>query len=273
MFQTSHPLVSIIIPAYNEAQRLPATLRQTLDHLSLQPYSSELILVDDGSSDNTSAVMASWAEQDLRIRTVSSAVRTGKGGAVRSGMRVALGKYLIFMDADLSYPLHHLEDLLSGFDRGYDVVIGSRSHPGSLVTVGPRVSRRIGSKLFNGVTHFFGLSSSDDTQCGFKGFTREAAEQLFSRQRVLGFAFDVELLYIARRLNLSVLEVPVTLRNADTSSVNIFRDGYRISKDLFRIAWRGWRRVYDLPARRSADVDTAKVGLARIIDRRGGGER
>lgn len=253
MTESQKPIVSIIIPALNEESRLPTTLRELLDYLSLQPYSSEVIVVDDGSTDGTKSVMAQFAEHDLKMRTVSYAPRQGKGYAVRSGMRVAHGRYLLFMDADLAYPVQQIEDILSAIDRGYQVVIGSRTDPGSRAEIPPPLSRRIASRLYNYWINLLGLSPYEDTQCGFKGFTRPAAEALFSRQRIKGFAFDAELIAIARRLELPIMEVPVALSDDSQSSVRMFRDGYKIIRDLWGVSRRMRKGLYDYPARRSSE--------------------
>lgn len=268
MYISGAPMLSIIIPAHNEADCLASTLKETKAFLDLQPYVTEIIIVDDGSTDSTATIAATSAETDLRIRTVLHPDCRGKGCAVRSGMRVARGRYLIFMDADLSYSLHHIEDILSEFDWSHDIVIGSRALPASRAAVAPPKGRRMASKLLASVVQTLGLSGFRDTQCGLKGFTRDAAEQIFSRQRISGFAFDIELLHIAKRLNLSVQEIPVVLRHSSRSSVRPVRDGLALMGDLFAIWWRGVRKQYDHPARRARDFSPEGIAGDRILDKR-----
>jgi len=225
------PEVSIIIPAFNEAERLPTTLEQLLGYLEGTEFTSEVIVVDDGSSDDTAQKVAPPATV---IRNDSN---HGKGYAVRQGILAASGAVRVFMDADLSVPPEYLLELVNRIREGNDVVIGSRGVPGSEVVAGGRQYRRTMGRVFNHFVQLLAVRGIHDTQCGFKGFTEEAAQLLFPLQKLDGFAFDVELLYLARRKGLRIFEMPVRWVDQEASKVRPGIDSLKMLKDLIRIRW------------------------------------
>jgi len=233
--------VSIVIPAYNESLRIGKTLTDLSDYLHHQPYSHEIIVVDDGSSDGTARLVQ---EQFPRVRVFSYAPNRGKGYAVRLGMNEAAGAYRFYYDADGSTPIPELAKTWPLFDAGADVVIGSRSLPHSDVQVRQNPLRETMGRIFNKFVKLMLWEPFIDTQCGFKGFTAGSARLLFSRQRMERFSFDAELLYLARKLGLDVRETPVLWRNSPDSRVRILGDSIRMLCDLFRIRLRDFMGGY-----------------------------
>ncbi len=238
----SLPFLSIIIPAYNESRRLPKTLETIRTYLSqcrlspLKDRFAEVIVVDDGSTDGTPSVASSFHDQFPYLRVFSYRPNRGKGHAVKTGMLAAKGQYLLFTDADLSTPVGEVEKLLSAVTSGpFAIAIGSRALPGSELIVRQPVLREWMGRAFNLAVQLLALPGIWDSQCGFKLFSRDAAHRVFSLQRLNGFAFDVEVLFIARRLGFKIAEVPVVWRNDPETKVRAFRDGIRMLADVLRI--------------------------------------
>lgn len=230
----SEVAVSVVIPVYNEAPRIGATLKRFVEYL--RPRGRfELIVVDDGSVDGTAAAVQARAAQHPEITLVQSPTNRGKGAAVREGVLRASGRVLCFCDADLPIPNSDIDQLLTQLQDGCDVAIASRALSGSVVALRPRLSRRCLSWGFNRLVRTAFRIPFRDTQCGFKGFRRVAAQAIFSRATIDGFAFDVELLLLARRLGFSIGEFPVRYENAVESSVSIRAHGGQICRDLWRI--------------------------------------
>ena len=229
--------LSIVIPAYNEAERIGETLRAADAYLAAQPYDAEVVVVDDGSGDGTAGVVEACAAAAKVPVTLASLPRNrGKGFAVRTGMREhARGSYRVYYDADGSTPIAELAKLWPAFDAGADIVIGSRALPASDVQVRQAWYRQTMGRIFNLILRALALSPYKDTQCGFKGFTQAACETVFPRQTLDRFSFDAELLYIAARHGLRIAEVPVVWRNSPLSRVNPLRDAARMFLDLLRI--------------------------------------
>lgn len=229
--------LSIVIPAYNEEARLPETLRKTVNWCGAHNLEFEVIVADDGSRDGTVALGRLLEETDERIRVLACA-HMGKGAAVRTGVLNAQGHYVLFMDADGATPLSEIPKLIAGIDKGYDVAIGSRvvRREGEEEVRTP-LHRRIIGRTFAFFTGVLALGGIADTQCGFKMFRREVATAIFSRQKTVGFAFDVEILFIARRLSLSIIEVPVNWNAQPGSKVNLVTDSLRMLWDICRISW------------------------------------
>ncbi len=228
--------LSVIIPAYNEALRLPASLRQIVSFLRQQKFSSEVIVVDDGSQDQTCELAAS-ALEGFPHRILKNPGNRGKGYSVRSGMLAADGEYLLFSDADLSTPIEEVLPFLGHLQAGYDVVLGSRALDRSAVEVRQNFLRELMGKTFNRIAQLLTFKGIKDSQCGFKAFRREAGKDLFSRQKLEGFGFDVEIVYLAQRLGYKILEAPVIWRNSTQSKVRIFSDSLNMFLDLLRIRW------------------------------------
>ncbi len=244
---TTPPRLSLVIPAYNEAGRIERTLRHVLQYFDAQPYSAEVIVVDDGSTDATAGIIRAFHtpyRTPVHLHQLSE--NRGKGAAVKAGMlEVAQGEFRIFFDADGSTPIEEVEKLWPLLDSGVDVVLASRSLPDSQVEVHQAKYREAMGRVFNRILHILKLTSFIDTQCGFKAFSATATEQLFRRQTLDGFSFDVELLHIAEKLELRIEEIPVRWRNSRASRVNPVTDSMRMFWDLLVIRYRDWKHVYD----------------------------
>ena len=234
--------VSFIVPAKDEELRLGESLRRLIAFASRQAYASEIIVVDDGSVDRT-AQIAHEAEQGLpervSLRMVQHERNRGKGAAVRTGVQASAGDCVLYLDADLATPPEETPKLLRALEDGADVAAGSRSQPGGGdMRASQPAWRRVGGRLFALARRRLLLSDIEDTQCGFKAFRRPAAQAIFSRQRLEGWAFDTELLYLARRLGYSVRQVPVEWQHVGGSRFRLgLRTALREVGDLLRIRW------------------------------------
>jgi len=234
--ETSHPYLSIVVPAYNEETRLGASLKRMLAYFDAQGYPFEILVVDDGSTDGTARVVEQIAAHRPQVRLLSYAANRGKGYAVRYGMLRAQGTRILFSDADLATPIEEVEKLSARLDEGYDIAIGSRDVPGSQLLKRQSILRETGGRLFNKMVQLLAVPGIHDTQCGFKLFTQTAARAVFSRCQVDHFAFDVEALYLAIRLcGYRVAEVPVRWAHQEGSKVRFLRDAWRMLKTLFKI--------------------------------------
>ena len=241
--------VSIVIPAYNEESRVIPTLERIHEYFRRREMEFEIIVVDDGSKDNTVEAVRQWQKNRLFpsplrgedegggeiVRIISHPVNKGKGAAVRTGVIEAKGDLILFSDADLSTPIEEFEKLKKAIDDGYDVAIGSRGMPDSDVKVKQNLLRRMIGAMGSYVIKLLVIKTFADTQCGFKMFRAEKGKALFKRQKISGFAFDVEMLYRAVRKNYRVKEVPVVWINSSMSRVDALRDPLRVLRDLFRI--------------------------------------
>ncbi|MCX7929582.1 MAG: glycosyltransferase family 2 protein [Chlorobi bacterium] len=227
------PYLSLIIPAYNEQERIETTLRTVLDYLDRQAYSWEVLVIDDGSKDETAHRAAVFTS---KVQVHSLVVNMGKGAAVRTGMLLASGLYRVFTDADLSTPIVELEKMFAAFECGADVVIGSRRlEPGSIKKHQPWYRELIGI-VGNKLVQLTLLRGYNDTQCGFKGCTADATEKIFSRAIVDGFAFDIEMIYIAEQLGLRIEQIPVVWYNDERTRVRAIRDTIRTFREVLVIA-------------------------------------
>lgn len=225
--------LSVIIPAYNEEKRIGQTLRDIEAYLARQEYDSEIIVVDDGSRDGTAALVRTAFP---RVRLISYQPNHGKGHAVRTGIVAASGDYRLFCDADGSAAIDELDRMWPKFfESRADVVAGSRSLPKSDVQVRQHPIREQMGRIFNVFVRLLVLPGFVDTQCGFKVFTASSADLVFSRQRLDGFSFDTELLYIAKKHGLRIAQVPVRWRNSPHSRVNMVTDSSRMLLDLLKI--------------------------------------
>jgi dolichyl-phosphate beta-glucosyltransferase len=227
--------LSIVIPAYNEAERLPAGVRRIHAFLEERGLRGEILVVDDGSRDGTSGVTRALAAEIPELRLLGYPVNRGKGFAVRTGMARARGDAVLFTDADLSTPIDELDALREALREGADVAIGSRHLEHSRILIRQPFHRRHLGRIFNGVLSLLGVRGYSDTQCGFKLFTREAAGRIFPRVRTDGFAFDVEVLLVARRLGLRTREIPVRWNNHSDSRVRPVRDSVRMLLEVLRM--------------------------------------
>jgi dolichyl-phosphate beta-glucosyltransferase len=238
------PFLSIIIPAHNEEIRLPRTLRQIFAFLEKQSYSAEVIVVENGSSDRTLELARELAFHRKNLIVIHEEQR-GKGNAVRRGVLDAHGEFRFICDADLSMPIDELGKFLPPSLNDFDVIIGSREAPGAMRYNEPSY-RHLGGRAINLIIRMLILPGLNDTQCGFKCFRAEAAEKLFSQQKLMGWSFDIELLYLARRNRMSIKEIPVQWYFDSDSKVRAVRDALRMISDIFRIHINALRGQYDL---------------------------
>jgi dolichyl-phosphate beta-glucosyltransferase len=237
------PLLSIIIPAHNEENRLPRTLEQVSDFLAQQSYGAEVLVVENGSSDRTAEVSEAFASKYKNMHVIRIAER-GKGLAVRHGMLAARGQYRFMCDADLSMPIGEVNKFLPPALRAFDIAIGSREVKGARRYDEP-FHRHFGGRFVNLMIRFFILPQLQDTQCGFKCFRAEVAEDLFRRQTLDGWSFDIELMFIAYRRGYRVTEIPINWYYRSESKVSALRDAMRMIGDIFRIRANARRGLYD----------------------------
>lgn len=234
------PELSIIIPSFNEEKRLPRALDRLHEYFSASGRSGdaiEIVVVDDGSADGTVRIATEWARQWPSIRLVSNGVNRGKGYSVRHGMLEARGRIALFTDADLSSPIEESEKLLAAIRAGNDVAIGSRALDRSLIAVHQSRLRELAGMIFNAFVRLFTGLPFLDTQCGFKAFVREPSRIVFEQQRIEGFGFDPEILFLAQRHGLRTLEVPVRWAHDPATKVHVLYDSLRMFGDLVYIRW------------------------------------
>jgi len=239
----SAPDLSIIIPAYNEELRLPSTLEKIASFLRQEPTIAEVLVVDDGSSDKTVAVAESFREKIPRLRVISNGTNRGKGYSVKHGSLEARGRIALFTDADLSAPIEESRKLVDAV-RTHDVAIGSRAMNRGLIEVHESLFREFAGIVFNKIVRFILWLPFVDTQCGFKAFRMERCRVLFEQQTIERFGFDPELLYLARRHGLSVVEVPVRWSHSPATKVSMMRDSVQMFVDVFIIRWNSLRGRY-----------------------------
>jgi dolichyl-phosphate beta-glucosyltransferase len=242
---SASPWLSVIIPAYNEERRLPATLKKITAYLSSRPFSHDIWVIDNGSTDRTSEVVREFARSHPSLHLEQIAVR-GKGAAVRTGMLRARGAYRFLCDADLSMPVEEFERFYPPLLEDVDVAIGSREAPGARRFDEPGY-RHFTGRVFSLAVKLLVMRGFEDTQCGFKCFRAAAAEELFSRQRFNGWSFDVEVLYLARHRGFSVREIPVAWYYQSDSRIRLANDSFTMFSDLLRIRWYDLRGMYARP--------------------------
>jgi glycosyltransferase involved in cell wall biosynthesis len=246
------PFLSIIVPAHNEEERLQASLQQILSFLDSQPYDAEVIVVENGSTDRTAQIAQDLAKEH-EIVEVASLTGRGKGLAVRHGMLAAKGTYRFICDADLSMPIENVSRFLPPQLREFDVAIASREVPGAIRYNEPAYRHWIG-RIFNTLVRIMALPGFQDTQCGFKCFRDEVAIDLFSVQKLDGWTFDVEVLYIAMKRGYRILEIPIPWYHIPGSRIRVLPDSFAMFMDLFTIR-RLWRAgKYNESGAASADV-------------------
>jgi glycosyltransferase involved in cell wall biosynthesis len=228
--------LSVIIPAYNEEERLPRTLERVSQYLRTLPFASEIIVVDDGSSDSTAQVVTALARKITNLRLVSNDRNRGKGYSVRHGMLEVKGRVALFTDADLSAPIEEMQKLLAALESA-DVAIGSRAVDRRLIEVHQSRWRELAGIFFNWIVRLFTGLPFQDTQCGFKAFAMPESRIIFDQQRIEDFGFDPEILFLAWRHGLRTAEVPVRWAHDPRTKVHVVRDSARMLMDLFCIRW------------------------------------
>jgi glycosyltransferase involved in cell wall biosynthesis len=238
-------LYSIVIPAYNESQRLALSLDKILRHIAEQRWQAEIIVVNDGSTDDTAEIAAKYIRQNPTIRLLNNPGNRGKGYSVRNGMIEARGDILLLTDADLSAPIAEAQKLFAAIGKGADVAIGSRWLDRETQTVRQPFYRQVTGRIFNLLLHTILSLPQKDTQCGFKAFSRQAARAIFPSQRIERWGFDAEILFLARRLNFQVAEVPVQWGHDDRSKIHPLRDGFSIVWDMIRVRYYSFSGQYE----------------------------
>jgi len=233
--------LSLIIPAYNEQNRIAETLRKVNEFISSLGRTYEIIVVDDGSKDSTLDVVGRVAG-GLNTRVISHKPNFGKGYAVREGVLASRGEYVAFSDADLSAPIEELTKLLDAVEDGADIAIGSRALSRSELMVHQPLYRELGGKGLNLIIRLLAVHGIHDTQCGFKLFKGDLARGLFSRCILNGWGFDVEVLYLGRRAGYRIDEIPVRWAHAEDSKIHPIRAGFQVLKDIARIRFHRYPR-------------------------------
>jgi glycosyltransferase involved in cell wall biosynthesis len=230
-----HPKYSIVLPAFNESARIASTLKQILAHASEEHWNVEVVVVNDGSSDDTATIVEAFAQNHPCLRLIQNPGNRGKGFSVRNGMLHANGEVLLFSDADLSSPIAEADKLFAAIAAGADIAIGSRWVRTELQVRRQPLYRQILGRIFNLALRVVLRLNYKDTQCGFKAFTRQAAREIFPHQQIERWGFDPELLYLARKHNLKVAEVPVAWAHREGTRLHPIRDGLRMFADVLRV--------------------------------------
>jgi glycosyltransferase involved in cell wall biosynthesis len=239
------PFLSIVIPAHNEEHRLPHTLALCAEFVAAQPYTCEVLIVENGSQDNTLAIAQEFAATRPEFRVLHES-RRGKGLAVQRGMLAACGDFRFMCDADFSMPIEEINRFLPPDLTDYQIAIGSREAPGA-VRYGEPAYRHLGGRLINTLIRLLALPGLHDTQCGFKCFRAAVVPDLFGHQTLPGWSFDIELLFIARRRGYRIVEVPIPWYFNPDSKLNAVHDAWQMALDILTIRRQARRGVYDAP--------------------------
>ncbi len=249
------PFISLVVPAYNEQGRLPATMKKLREYLTRQSFSYEVLVVDDGSHDGTAALVEEAMADFPGLRLLREPHR-GKGHAVRQGMLAAEGRYVMFCDADFSMPVEEVPRFPEAMRESYDIAIASREVKGAR-RIGEPKHRHLMGRVFNLIVRVLAVRGLQDTQCGFKCFSRESAQKIFRMQVIDGFGFDVEVLYIARKLGIAITEVPVSWYYSPSSRVDPVRDTLRMFNDVLQVRSNDRRGLYEPAANPEGTKATA----------------
>ena len=231
------PHYSIVIPAYNESERIGNALDRVLEYIRQQKWDAEVIVVNDGSRDHTAELVRRYAAEHPAVRLVENPGNRGKGYSVRHGMGEAAGEVMLFTDADLSAPITEAAKLFAALGEGADVAIGSRWMDPALQTERQPLFRQLAGRIFNLLLRLILGLRYKDTQCGFKAFTRRAADLIFPRQRIERWGFDPEILFIAGKMDLKTREVPVRWAHDERSKISPLRDGARMFGEMLKVRW------------------------------------
>lgn len=241
-FDADAPLLSIVIPAYNEERRLPESLTKVADFIAQQSYPIEVVIVDNNSKDRTGEIAKEFARSFPYARALFEP-RQGKGAAVRSGMLAGCGEFLLICDADFSMPVDEVTKFVPPAINGYHVAIASREVPGAR-RVGEPEYRHLMGRIFNFIVRLLAIPQIQDTQCGFKAFRRDVARDIFALQTIDGWGFDVEVLFIALKHGYSLVEVPITWYYRPQSRINPIRDSINMVFEVMKVRWNSWRGRY-----------------------------
>jgi glycosyltransferase involved in cell wall biosynthesis len=251
------PRLTIVIPAYNEQARIEGTLERVLSCVRARKWDAEVVVVDDGSIDETLSIVQRWTTLDERVKLIKNDGNRGKGYSVRNGLLQAMGEVVMFTDADLSAPIEEAERLFAALDAGADVAIGSRWLDKQKQTLHQPLYRRFFGRRFNWVTRRVISLPFEDTQCGFKAFKRDAAQTIFRLQTVERWGFDPEILFIACKLKYHVVEVPVTWGHDERSRISYLKDGIKMLEEIAQIRINSICGRYD--AALAAVKDTSEM--------------
>ncbi len=241
----SHPQLSIVIPAYNESARIEHALGRVMQCVESEGWDAEVLVVDDGSKDDTAAIVQDWMQRYPRLHLVKNPGNRGKGYSVRNGLLQAAGEVVMFTDADLSAPMEEASRLMAALEAGADVAIGSRWLDKGRQTIHQPLYRQFFGRCFNAITRGVMGLPFKDTQCGFKAFKREAAQVIFRLQTIERWGFDPEILFIARKLKYRVVEVPVTWGHDERSRMSYLKDGMKMLEEMAVIRYNSLLGRYD----------------------------
>ena len=251
------PAYSIVIPAYDEGARLSATIEKVLAYVRERGWNAEVIVVNDGSRDNTADIVRGFEERNPALHLVENPGNRGKGYSVRNGVLHARGRVVLFSDADLSSPIEEAPTLFHALDDGADIAIGSRWLRAETQTRRQPLYRQLFGRVFNLLLRIVLGLKFKDTQCGFKAFKQPAAQVIFPLQRIERWGFDPEILFLARRFGLKVVEVPVAWGHTGGTRIHPLTDGMRMFLEMLRIRWNGLTGKYNVAA--SAPAQPAKT--------------
>jgi dolichyl-phosphate beta-glucosyltransferase len=240
---TNECLLSIVIPAYNEEKRLPESLPRIIDFVRQQEYRVEVIVVDDGSTDRTADTVREFQKDALFI-SIIQVEHGGKGHAVKEGMLKARGEFMFLCDSDLSMPIEEVSKFLPPILSAYDVAIASREVEGARRYDEPFYRHMMG-RVFNLIVNVMAVRGIQDTQAGFKCFRRDVARKLFQLQTIKGWGFDVEILFIAQRQGMHIIEVPINWYYKNRSQVRPIHDTYGMFREVLNVRLNAWRGLYD----------------------------
>jgi dolichyl-phosphate beta-glucosyltransferase len=267
------PTYSIVIPAYNESARLGATLEKVLGYVHNQGWDAEVIVVNDGSRDNTAEIVRTFAVKDPCLRLVENPGNRGKGYSVRNGMLNAQGRIVLFSDADLSSPIEESVKLFAAIDDGADIAIGSRWLRAETQTQRQPLHRQLFGRIFNVLLRITLGLQFKDTQCGFKAFKRAAVDTIFPLQKIERWGFDPEILFLARKFGFRTTEVPVLWGHSGGTRINPLVDGSRMVQDMLRIRWNDVAGKYSTHARVSRSIPESMPTTATSEFKRTGSSR
>jgi len=243
----ARPMYSIVIPVFNESTRVLAALVSVVGCIRARRWDAEVLIVNDGSTDSTAEVVRAYAQTAPEVRLLENPGNRGKGYSVRSGMLHARGNVVLFTDADLSAPIEEAERLFAAIRQGADIAIGSRWLEKDRQTQRQPLYRQFFGRCFNIVTRFIMRLPFADTQCGFKAFTREAAQTVFQLQTIERWGFDPEILFIALKRDFWIIEVPVSWAHDERSRMSYVKDGFKMLQEITIVRWNAFRGRYDKP--------------------------